>query len=616
MSRQVIRKQHWLRAAALLAAMQAGALGLTVPNRTIAAAQQNARSEKRVTLNVSRGDVEDVIKALSIQSGEDIIVLPSIKGSVTIRLTNVPLDEALRKVAASVTGETRRIEGTYFLGSLTELRAVVARTGYKETVATVYAKAEEVKDLLQAAFPFLTVDAIAKTNMLVLTGAKADIEGARTRIREVDVAPAAEPPKPLLVVKDSRRLKFMTPDVAQKTVLAAVNGVKTETVEKTIIVEGQADAVAQAVKLVDTLDVQGASERVVRTYKVKFVHPQQASATLTAFFPGLTVQAGTESYVPNRATFAPLGIETERAFSAQGLNGGGGGGAAGGAGGAGAVGGSGGAGGAGGAGGGAGAVVLGGPGSRSRVIILSGHPGQVQEAIKLIEELDVAPDQVLIEARVVDLAPSRLHDLGFRYQFNGFSLSETRNPGASITQFGNYARGPFNIETLFSAQDTVTDFKVLARPNITVVDGEEASIFIGDIVRYERLSSVTDTGQQLFTIESVPVGVALLCRPRVNTDDGKITLRLHPVVSSITAFTGSRNDIPQTATREAESTLVLKDGETFAIGGLLRDEDIKTFTSVPFLSKIPFLGEMFKHRRTSKRKSEVTIFMTVKRLKG
>jgi len=225
--------------------------------------------------------------------------------------------------------------------------------------------------------------------------------------------------------------------------------------------------------------------------------------------------------------------------------------------------------------------------------------------------------QVLIEARMVDVSPQDLKQFGLLYDFSPVTFQETTGsgtkPGSSF--LGGFARTPFGFNATFEAKQQQIQAKILARPNISVVDGEDASMFIGDIIRYERVASVTENGQQLVTVESVPVGVALLCRPRVNAD-GKITLRVHPVVSTVSGFTGQRGDLPITSSREADSTVLMTDGETIAISGLLRDEDIKTLTKVPILGDLPVIGQLFRHRNNSHKKSEVTIFITAKVQKG
>jgi type II secretory pathway component GspD/PulD (secretin) len=208
----------------------------------------------------------------------------------------------------------------------------------------------------------------------------------------------------------------------------------------------------------------------------------------------------------------------------------------------------------------------------------------------------------------VDMSPETSKKLGFLYDWTPLSFTETKTGGN--VSFGSLARSAFGFNVELQAAEERREAKILARPNIAVIDGEEASIFIGDLFRYERVTSVSDSGQQVFTIETVPIGVALLCRPRVTGDE--ITLRVHPVVSNIRTFTGRNKDIPVTSSREAESVVRMKDGETFAIGGLLKDEELKIMTKVPILGDLPFLGQLFRHRDTSKKRSEVTIFITAR----
>jgi type II secretory pathway component GspD/PulD (secretin) len=78
----------------------------------------------------------------------------------------------------------------------------------------------------------------------------------------------------------------------------------------------------------------------------------------------------------------------------------------------------------------------------------------------------------------------------------------------------------------------------------------------------------------------------------------------------VSTLTNLVNGLPQTASREADSTLRLKDGETIVIGGLIRDQDIKTVQEVPILAKIPLFGELFRNRNNTKQRSEVLIFIT------
>jgi type II secretory pathway component GspD/PulD (secretin) len=106
----------------------------------------------------------------------------------------------------------------------------------------------------------------------------------------------------------------------------------------------------------------------------------------------------------------------------------------------------------------------------------------------------------------------------------------------------------------------------------------------------------------------VPVGIILLVHPRVN-DEGNITLRVHPVVSTLTAIT---DGLPQTSSREAETIVRVKDGDTIVIGGLIRDEDTKQMSKIPLLGDLPILGHLFRNESRTKRRSEVTVYLTIK----
>ena len=596
-----------LSRAALLALAPAVA-ALVLPAPRVRAAEPvpgsaAARAERKVRLDFVQGDINDVAKALSIQSGMNVVLMPSVKGTVTVRLIDVSLDEALRKTAIAVGADVRRFDTTYFIGTPAELKAMVARSGVRDSYAPKYTKASVLKELVQHSFPYLTAESVGES-VLVLAGTSEDVAAATQMARDSDVAPPPPPkvePAKLAITRDTYTVKFAKATNLAEMISRAVPELKVSQVAQTLVLEGTQPNHATATKLIAALDVQGAGERTVRAYKLKWLHPQQAAFVLKKHFPNLTISEGFESYTPPRAEFKPLSVETEMAFSQQGLQGNQS--AAGGAG----------AGAGAGAGGEGGSLqMLGGPGSRARDLILAGPSSEIDQATAVIESMDVAPQQVLIEARVVDITPSKTKQLGFLYDWSSLSFTE-RNGGKQAYKFGGWARAPFNWSVTLEALEQTRDAKILAKPNIAVIDGEEASIFIGDILRYERLSSQTAVGDT-FTIETVPVGVALLCRPRVNAD-GKITLRVHPVVSTVTGFTGRNRDIPITASREAESTIMVNDGETIAIGGLLREEEINLLTKIPILGDLPFLGNLFRHRNSSKRKSEVTIFITTKLLK-
>jgi type IV pilus assembly protein PilQ len=318
----------------------------------------------------------------------------------------------------------------------------------------------------------------------------------------------------------------------------------------------------------------------------------------STLFEGLSVAVGPEPFAPNPANFSPLAVESRGVFASQSVSSN---------------------------------KDANGMGSsngqtKARTLILTGLADQVAAAVDLLQQLDTAPAQVQIEARLVDIQPEKTRELGIEYDWTQITWKEgpTRRPedvgqnhtdgtvdvgngSGSGLKFGRFFKTPFDLTAVIKALETQRVAKLLANPKIAVVDSEDASIFIGDLLRYRVLSSITPGGAEQFTVETVPVGVALLVRPRVH--ENEITLKVHPVVSTVTDFVGPER-IPQTASREADTTFRMKDGETVALGGLIREEELKIMRQVPLLGNLPLIGELFRSRTNSKRKSEVTVFLT------
>jgi type II secretory pathway component GspD/PulD (secretin) len=254
-------------------------------------------------------------------------------------------------------------------------------------------------------------------------------------------------------------------------------------------------------------------------------------------------------------------------------------------------------------------------GDRSKSIILRGRRGAVESAMELLNQIDVRPRQVMVEVQVIDTTPELTDKLGVKWDWLPFNFWEAPRKSLIDTDFvnttrpagfGQFTRLPFNFNAILDAMVVKKEAKILARPSVMVIDGDESNVFIGDTIR-ARIAQAGGLGAQTVEIVEFPVGIILLLRPRVNAD-GNITMRVHPVVSTITAI--DDDNIPQTSTREAETTVMVKDGETVIIGGLIRDEMSRTIQEVPILSKLPIIGELFRNRSTSKRKSEIMVLIT------
>jgi type II secretory pathway component GspD/PulD (secretin) len=239
-------------------------------------------------------------------------------------------------------------------------------------------------------------------------------------------------------------------------------------------------------------------------------------------------------------------------------------------------------------------------GKKDRQIVVRGGKADQQAAAEVIRRLDVAPQQIVIEARVEELYVNAMRTLGLDWDIP-FKLAT----GDS----GIVEKVTLPFTATLNALETNGDAALLASPRVAVVDGTEASILIGDRIPITIQNSTTENGvtRTITTVDYINVGVQLKVTPRYN-GSGMITVRINPEVSTITGTT--TQGYPQIRTRSTSTVMALKDGETAAIGGLIQQNDVNTTTQVPVLGDLPVLGRLFQKVQKTKKQTEIVIFLT------
>lgn len=236
-------------------------------------------------------------------------------------------------------------------------------------------------------------------------------------------------------------------------------------------------------------------------------------------------------------------------------------------------------------------------------ITVVGSSSVLERVRNQIDELDTAQQQVNIKATVIELSKGKVREMGLAY---------SSNPWTKDTSVAGYNGFKFGVSA--SHEETISNGTVLARPNVTTFDGRKASILMGDkvpVFTSTSDSSGTDSDTSL-TVEYKDIGVKLEVLPRINElDKETITMVIKPSVSTISQWIESGNNkAPQISERNVETTVRVKAGETILIGGLLKNEEIKSIKQIPFLSKLPVLGELFKSRSIDKKDTEIVIAIT------
>jgi type IV pilus assembly protein PilQ len=258
--------------------------------------------------------------------------------------------------------------------------------------------------------------------------------------------------------------------------------------------------------------------------------------------------------------------------------------------------------------------------ARTNQLIITDTPAKLEQAEEMIKKLDTKTKQVSIEAAVVAVRKGKTQQFGIDWSVSGSkTFDETSTTGeAKISPPLVYpgATGKISIgviakdttwNAVLSALQRSEDAKILATPNVLVLDNETARINSTQNFLYvSGVSAVNPvTGSVTYTYGSVQTGVSLEVTPQVNPE-GYVTMIVKPTVSSI----ADPGPPPATDTRSVETKVLVKDGQTLVIGGLLRDDEVVTISEVPVIAKIPILGMLFKSEAKQKVQNELIIFIT------
>lgn len=251
------------------------------------------------------------------------------------------------------------------------------------------------------------------------------------------------------------------------------------------------------------------------------------------------------------------------------------------------------------------------------------------DALKgIMDKIDVPELQVVIEARILEVQEGNGRDWGMSWGYNSNNLTEADSSDGG----GGYLSGTDSYFDASSLSDGITlglgllgsdqfsavyrnivedsSTEILAKPVITTLNGKKATIKLTEEVPYKELEYISDSGDATSTsYEFKDVGITLEVTPII-TDDGMIKIEVTPEISEVTGYTD--DGVPYVSSRKVETNVIVRNGQTLAIGGLIKDTKSTTSTKDPFLSKIPILGYLFKSSSDSKSKTNLMIFITPK----
>ncbi len=262
---------------------------------------------------------------------------------------------------------------------------------------------------------------------------------------------------------------------------------------------------------------------------------------------------------------------------------------------------------------------------RTSVVVMRDTPDAVRMAEKLVASIDVPEPEVLIEVEVLEIARSRLLNLGITPPTSITATATATGAtaatgGASSLVVADLSRQNANtitvspISVTANALQTVGNTNTLASPRIRARNKEKAKILIGSRVPVITTSTALLGGTSQASssnVQYLDVGLTLEVQPTVY-QDGDVAIKVGLEVSSITnTITTQQGTTAYTiGTRNANTLLRLKDGETQILAGLIQDSDTRNSAGIPGLSQIPIVGRLFGSHNSDREKSEIVLSIT------
>lgn len=306
--------------------------------------------------------------------------------------------------------------------------------------------------------------------------------------------------------------------------------------------------------------------------------------------------------------------------------------------------------------------------TRSNSVIVTDMPTVIQRISKVVARLDKSTPQVVISTKIIETTLGDSERLGIKWNVRvaatgssrptsfPFPSVERNTPALSrflpigrvstetVTNSGSapvstttadfpsatLARQPtfpvadkadFKFGTLdFSEFQAIleaikerNDTKILSEPHVTTLNNQEAKILVGEIIAIPTFERNSTTGHMEITgYKDRDLGIRLTVVPQIN-DQNEIVVDVQPEITTLMGYDTLTQEIkaPHFATRSAKTQVRIKNGQTIAIGGLIKEDTVNDVTKIPILGDIPLIGQVFTHKSKTVQKTDLLFFMTV-----
>ena len=244
------------------------------------------------------------------------------------------------------------------------------------------------------------------------------------------------------------------------------------------------------------------------------------------------------------------------------------------------------------------------------IFLIEDTPEFLRRTAELVRQIDKQPTQILIEAKILEVTLTDEDSSGLDWtrifnsdggtgEFGGQGLNNPTSAGLFFTYTND------NIALALDALTSQGRVRTLSSPKLLAVEDQESSVIVGDRRGYSVITTINQVTTE--SIEFLESGVILRVTPSVDAN-GKVMMDIHPEVSTgvIDPLTG----IPSQSTTEVTTRMIVPDGQTIFVGGLIKHRVEESKRGIPIVSRVPGLGRLFSSRENNKTNTETIVLIT------
>jgi len=562
----------------------------------------SAGAQNTISLDSKDTEIRELLSTLAKANGMNLILGDSVKGNTSISLSGVSPEEAMRLILIANGFAMEKVGSIIIAGRPDELKGFLPRS--HKVVSLQHASATDLIQPLSAiASEYAVIQAEPRTNSVIIFGTESSIQSLEQIIGllDVDITMAAEEFEAAAETRIFPLVYAQAPALEQiaSGFSSPAGEIIVDDRTNSLVVTDTAAAIGRIETLLSQLDIETAEDKarsakeaepppVIKTQIFNLNHVE-ATAIEEILREMLSSEGKLQTFVRQKEVLPPMKTTLSGSFGGGQSSGG-----------------------QSGSGGGGGAAAGAGKTKWSDLLIITDTTGVLDSISNLIAQLDTKPPQVKIEARLVEANSNRVDDLGISWSAVHSSSGSTGDGNFPINKIekvsfslGTFTASQFE-DILFKieALETEGEANTIFNPSVMTLDNEAAQMLVADRIPIERTYETefrATTG-----VEFINVGISLSVIPHI-TEDGYIIMDITPQVDYIKEW---RNANPVISTRMANCRVRVKNGETFAISGLTKEEDKKSKSGIPILCRIPILGRLFGSSNDRNDKTDMMVFVT------